>query len=144
MIERFLAVNVSGISLRNAAFLLVDPTFTDEEVDGSANSGLTLTHYGFYKHSKTENVLGLSVLLKRWRTLIRTKTEAGPLMISEELAKVESYKLNDSLVVDMPLQSHIFSKPTLSVNETAYSLNYTFNINAIEWPLWEVCIIIFV
>ncbi|XP_066152255.1 amino acid transporter heavy chain SLC3A1 isoform X1 [Euwallacea fornicatus] len=137
VIEIFLALNVSGIRLRNAAFLLVDPNFDNEEANGNVYPGLTLDQYRFYKHSKTENLQELGDLLKGWRALIRNKTETGPLMVAEQLAKVDSYKVNDSLVVDMPLQSHIFSKPVLSVNETAYSLNYTLNIEGIEWPLWK-------
>ncbi|CAG9766236.1 unnamed protein product [Ceutorhynchus assimilis] len=137
VIERFLAVNVSGIRLRNAPFLLVNSTFEDEDVNTNLNPDLTLGQYDFFRHAKTENLADLASLLLTWRTLIKNKTESGPLMVAEDLAKVESFKFNDSLVVDMPLMSHIFSKPTVSVNETVNSLNYAFGINRIEWPLWE-------
>lgn len=139
VIEKFLAIdNVKGISLRNAAFLLVDSSFQNEEVNSNLNPDLTLNQYGFFKHSKTENLPQLGPLLHQWRQVIRNKTLAGLLMVAEDLSKVESYKVNGTLVVDMPLQSHILSKTNVSVNETAGSLNYTFNINGIEWPLWEV------
>lgn len=136
-IERFLVANVSGIRLRNAAFLLVDSSFQNEELQFSASPSLDLTNYGFFKHSKTENIPDIGFLLKEWRTLIRNKTTDGPLMIAHDLEQIDSYKFNESLVVDMPLQSRIFSKPVLSVNQTANSLNQTFNIDNIEWPLWK-------
>jgi len=141
VINRFLTVNVTGIRLRHAAFLLVDPLFENEEADSIAQPGLSLTQYGFFKHSKTENLPELGRLLKEWRKVLRNKTEDAPLMVAEELGRVNSYKVNDSLVVDMPLQSHVFSKPTLSVDETANHLNYTFNIDDIEWPLWKVMLV---
>uniref|UniRef100_A0AAR5QK63 alpha-glucosidase n=1 Tax=Dendroctonus ponderosae TaxID=77166 RepID=A0AAR5QK63_DENPD len=138
VIEKFFALaNVKGISLRNAAFLLVDSAFQNEEVNSNLDPDLTLTQYGFFKHSKTENLPQLGSLLQQWKDVIKNKTRTGLLMVAEDLSKVESYKVNGTLVVDMPLQSHIFSKANISVNETATSLNYTFNINAIEWPLWE-------
>ncbi|KAL1493921.1 hypothetical protein ABEB36_009601 [Hypothenemus hampei] len=137
VIERFLDYKVAGIRLRNAAFLLVDSSFEDQEIDQTANPELSLNQYGFFMHSKTESLPDLGGLLNEWRRVIRNKTENGPLMVAEELGKVDSYRVDNNLVVDMPLQSYIFSKPTLSVNETAHSLNYTFNINGIEWPLWQ-------
>ncbi|KAF7283915.1 hypothetical protein GWI33_022744 [Rhynchophorus ferrugineus] len=136
VINKFLTLNVSGISLLNAEFLFIDSNFENED---TINLHTTVGHtqYAFYKHTKTENLPEVGELLKQWRSVIRNSTENGPLMVSNEVNSIESYKVNDSLVIDLPLKSNVFSKPTFIVSEAGNTLNYTFNIDNIEWPLWE-------
>lgn len=137
IIEKFLGHGASGIRIRNAPLLLVDSKFENEK--GIANvAGFDHTQYGFYTHSKTENLPELAPLLKKWRKVVRNKTENGPFMVAEELTSTEAFKINDSFVVDLPLQAHVFSKQNLVVSEIVNSLNHTFSIENIEWPLWKV------
>lgn len=136
VIQKLLALNASGVSIHNAAYLLVDSNFENEDTI-NPHSTVGHTQYPFYKHTKTHNLPEIGSLFKELRSFIRNKTENGPLLVAESLGKVESYKVNESLMVDMPLNSNVFSKTTISVNETVNSLNYTFNIDNIEWPLWQ-------
>ncbi|VEN59707.1 unnamed protein product [Callosobruchus maculatus] len=56
-------------------------------------------------------------------------------MVAEELTKLQSYTVNQSLVVDLPLKAHVFDK--VDVNYIDNNLNITFKIDGIEWPLWK-------
>ncbi|CAG9813697.1 unnamed protein product, partial [Phaedon cochleariae] len=126
---------VSGVRLRNAHVLLVDPKFEDE-TDFSNTAGLIHTQHGFYLHSKTENAPDLGRLLSGWRSIVANKTADGLLMVAEELGKVQSYKVDDRLAVDLPLKAHMFDR--MNVSEIVNNLNHTFNVDNIEWPLWKV------
>ncbi|XP_060536513.1 amino acid transporter heavy chain SLC3A1 [Cylas formicarius] len=136
VILSFLSANVSGIRLRNAAFLLIDPNLEDEPIRPGTR-GLDHTQYGFYIHSKTENLLEIGELLKKFKRVLRNVTEQAPLMVASDLGNPEAFKVNDTLIVDLPLESHLFSKTSLLVNETANGLNYIFNIEKLSWPLWK-------
>ncbi|XP_050300963.1 neutral and basic amino acid transport protein rBAT [Anthonomus grandis grandis] len=140
VIDEFLRVNVSGIRLRHASFLLIDRSLSNLEIYSNANPSYGIGQYSFYEHSKTEDLPEVGKLLYQWRAYLRKKTtcdEEVPLMVAEELAKVESYKVNQTLAVDMPLLTTIFSRPTFNVNETLSNLNYSLKINNLTWPLWE-------
>jgi hypothetical protein len=97
-----------------------------------------MTDYCSYSHSKTENLLELSTLLKEWRVVVKNMTENGPFMVADDLSNIEAYKVNNSFIVDLPLQSHLFHKSNANVTNIVQMLNSTFNINNITWPLWKI------
>ncbi|KAJ8925930.1 hypothetical protein NQ315_009782 [Exocentrus adspersus] len=136
VIRKFLSFGVEGVRIRNAPFLLVDQEFKDESMASVA--GYDHAQYGFYTHSRTQNLPGLGPLLKQWRAVVRNKTEDGPFMVKEELLKPDVYRVHTALVVDLPVQARAFTKPNTSVTEIINNLNHTFNIENIEWPLWVV------
>ncbi|RZC39205.1 neutral and basic amino acid transport protein rBAT [Asbolus verrucosus] len=136
VLKKFLEYGIGGIRLRGVPFLLVDPLFRNEEMDSKATSHV-LTEYEFYKHAKTENLDELGELLKQWRIIVKNKTENGPFMAAEDLRKIEAYKVNNSLVVDLPVQSHLCAKPNLNVTDIVNVVTSIFNFSEITWPLWK-------
>lgn len=139
VISKFLQHGAAGIRIRNAPFLLVDPEFKNESIAGGASAvGSGLKQYNFYTHTRTQNLPELGPLLKQWRAIVKNKTGDGPFMMKEELSKTDVYRVNTALMVDLPLQAHAFTKPNILVGELINSLNHTFNIENIEWPLWVV------
>ncbi|XP_063908317.1 amino acid transporter heavy chain SLC3A1 [Zophobas morio] len=137
IINKFLRYGVGGIRLRGASNLLVDEKFTDE-VNVQNPGDCVLNDYCFYIHSHTENLNDLGPLLKKWRDVVKNKTDNGPFMISEDLnANIEAYKLNSSYIVDLPLQSHFVFKPNINVANMLHIVNTTFTANNFTWPLWK-------
>lgn len=135
VIKNLVSQGISGIRVRNVPYLLVNSSFENENI-ASHKHGFNHVQYGFYTHSKTENLPGIGLVLNVWKKVLRNLTTDGPLMVNEELLKLDSYKVVDRLVVDLPVKEHIFEKPNATF--IAQSLNYTFNIDNIEWPLWKV------
>nr|XP_023014843.1 neutral and basic amino acid transport protein rBAT [Leptinotarsa decemlineata] len=137
VINKFLGFGASGIRLRNAPILLVDEKYEDETPDQSNAEHSAIKQYGFYLHSKTENLPELGDLLKTWKKIVRNKTVDGPLMVADELVKVQSYHAKDNLLaVDLPVKTHSFDKR--NVSDIVNNLNYTFNVDNVEWPLWKI------
>lgn len=137
VIKNWLKIGAGGIRIRNAGYLLVDPKFENEEPKVGDKSNSTLVDYDFYLHTKTRNLPDLSGLLNEWRKVVKQNTDNGPFLVNEQLEKTESYKLNGSLVVDLPLQSYLFSKSVVVPDETVKILNYIFNVDNFDWPLWK-------
>jgi solute carrier family 3 protein 2 len=137
VIKKFLGYGASGVRLRGAPYLLADGKFEDEIILQNA-PGCFMTDYCSYSHSKTENLLELSTLLKEWRVVVKNMTENGPFMVADDLSNIEAYKVNNSFIVDLPLQSHLFHKSNANVTNIVQMLNSTFNINNITWPLWKI------
>lgn len=95
----------------------------------------------FYTHTKTLNLQGLGPLLKQWRKIVKNKTENGPFFISDELSTIEPYKVNGSLVIDLPKHSRVFSNvKNLNATLLKHILDSAFIILEDNWPLWEVSI----
>ncbi|KAG5882578.1 hypothetical protein JTB14_030127 [Gonioctena quinquepunctata] len=136
VIKKFFDQGAAGIRIRNAPILLVDGKFEDESPNPVSVGTFHNTQYGFYLHSKTENLPALGKLLSDWKKVVRNKTVDGPLMVTEELEKVQSYQVNDSLVVDLPVKTHSFDKA--NVSDIVNNLNHTFNVDNIKWPLWKI------
>ncbi|CAH0550391.1 unnamed protein product [Brassicogethes aeneus] len=136
VIKNFIEKGASGIMLKNAAHLLVSPKFEDETPRTNVNFGLE--DYGFYTHTKTEYLEDLAPLIKEWRTAVNNNTRSKPLMVKEELQKVKAFKIGTELVVDLPLQSHAFNKETINVTDLVNSLNSSFSVDGVRWPLWKV------
>lgn len=134
VIKYFVSKGISGIRLRNVPYILVDPSFEDEDI--ASTPGFNLVDYKFYTHFKTENRPEIGRLLKVWKDIVRNLTTDGPLMVTDELTKLESYKVDNKVVVDLPLKTHIFEKSNVSF--IVNNLNHTYNIDNIEWPLWKV------
>lgn len=139
VIKNFVALGASGIRLRNAQFLLVDPEFRDESPSYKGVGEFHLGQYGFNSHDKTEHLPELGTLLYTWRKILKNATEDGPFMVQEDLkSHINSYKVNESLIIDLPLKTGMFDKN--NVSEILNNLNYTLRIDNIDWPLWKVII----
>ncbi|CAH1965577.1 unnamed protein product [Acanthoscelides obtectus] len=134
VLKTFLGHGASGVRIRNAPLLLVDPKF-ENEMSISASTKYDLSQYGFYNHLKTEHLEDLGPLMLTWRNVVKNMTENGPFTAAEELTKLQSYTVNQSLVVDLPLKAHVFDR--VDVNYIDNNLNLTFKIDGIEWPLWK-------
>lgn len=135
VIKFYISQGASGIRIRNVPYLLVDPSFEDET--NIANTpGFNHFQYGFFVHSKTENLPAIGKLLTIWKNIVRNLTKDGPFMVKEELQKLESYKVENKLIIDLPIKTHLFEKS--NVSSIVNSLNHTYNVDNIEWPLWKV------
>ncbi|XP_028135523.1 uncharacterized protein LOC114330381 [Diabrotica virgifera virgifera] len=134
VIKKFIGHGASGIRIRNAPLLLVDPKFESEGKIGNKD-GVVIGDPGFFTPTKTMNLLDLGKLLLNWKEVVRNNTVDGLLMVAEELGKIQSYQVNDSLVVDLPLMTNVFSKP--NVTTIVNRLNHTFKIDNVKWPLWK-------
>nr|CAH7766416.1 unnamed protein product [Callosobruchus chinensis] len=134
VIKTFVSHGAAGVRIRNAPFLLVDPKF-ENDMSISSSTAYDLTQYGFYNHLKTEHLEDLGPLLSTWRKIVKNVTENGPFMVAEELTRLQSYTVNQSLVVDLPLKAHVFDR--VDVNYIDNNLNLTFKIDGVEWPLWK-------
>lgn len=137
VINKFVGFGANGVRLRNVSLLLADSSFDNEITNPSPRVG-DLTTYGFYAHTKTENLLELGPLLQQWKVIVKNLTDNGPFMIDEDLNNIEAYKVNNSYVVDLPSQSYLFSKPNSSVFDLMKVLNATFKSDNITWPAWKV------
>lgn len=140
IIKYYVSEGVSGVRLRNVPYLLVDPNFEDEK-NIAKTPGYHHHQYGFYTNTKTENIPTLGKLLNIWRNVVRNLTVDGPFMATDELSKLESYKIDNKLVIDLPLKTHVFEKP--NVKFIVSNLNHTYNIDNIEWPLYKVSAYLF-
>lgn len=58
-------------------------------------------------------------------------------MVANHLGNPDSYRVNNTLVVDLPVYSHLFAKPVVNVTDLVNSLNYILTIDDIKWPLWK-------
>ncbi|XP_057656248.1 4F2 cell-surface antigen heavy chain isoform X2 [Diorhabda carinulata] len=133
VVKKFLEYGASGIRIRNAPFLLVDPKFEDENVLTN-KVGAVVGEAGFVMPTKTMNLADLGKLLLNWKEIITNNTADGLLMVAEELNHMQSYQVDNKLVVDLPLITNVFSKPI--VTDIVRRLNQTFKIDNVEWPLW--------
>lgn len=138
VLTNLLELGVKGVRLVGIPRLLVDESFADESIDTTkTSSGLTHESYGFYKHSKTENLDELGPLVKVWRKILKNKTENGVLLLKENLEKLSPYKVNGSLVIDLPKQTEVFEDVS-NANELLVKLNATLEQLKGTWPLWNV------
>lgn len=133
-----LATHCKGVRLTGAPRLLVDDSFGDESIDTS-RVGFTHLEYGFYAHARTEYLAELGPLLGDWRRQVKQATDNGPFMLSEELRTLEPFKVNNSLVIDLPLQSRPLGKPVVSASSLNADLAESFGfLEGKYWPLWKV------
>lgn len=92
-LANLLELGVKGVRLIGVPRLLVDESLTDEVIDNTKTaSDLTHESYGFYKHSKTENLEELGGLVREWRKIVKNKTGNGPLFLKENLEKLSPYR----------------------------------------------------
>lgn len=140
VLRKFAEKGAKGFRIRDAHILFVDPQFKDQEPDKSNEApekGYFLNDYGFYVHSKTEHLPELGSLLKNWRKVVKNITNNGPFMVKNTLEKIEVYKVNGSLVVDLPAQNNIFHKTVFESEKIAHSLEYIIKTQGVQWPLWR-------
>ncbi|KAF5308625.1 hypothetical protein FQR65_LT18022 [Abscondita terminalis] len=137
VLHRFLDAGAKGIRLTGAPYLLVDKNFKDERITNIVGFGLT--DYGFYKHIYTEYLPELGIVLKPWHDIVKNKTEGGPFMLSENLKTLDVFKVNNSLIIDLPLQSRVFSSnKQLTAEQIDADVNSTFLfLENKYWPLWQ-------
>ncbi|KAB0790684.1 hypothetical protein PPYR_03799 [Photinus pyralis] len=137
VLHSFIEAGVKGIRLTGAPYLLVDPGFKDDGI--SQLIGFGLTDYGFYTHTNTEYLPDLGRLLNQWREIVKDKAEGGPFMLSESLKDLDAFKVNNSLVIDLPLQARVFSSnKQLLAPQINNDLNSVFLILENKyWPLWQ-------
>ncbi|XP_044747101.1 neutral and basic amino acid transport protein rBAT isoform X2 [Coccinella septempunctata] len=139
VLKKFSDKGARGFRIRDAHLLLVDPQFKDQEPDKSnevTEKGYFLNDYGFYVHSKTENLLELGPLLKKWRKVAKNVTNNGPFMVKNIGEKVEAYKVNGVFVVDLPAHVNIFHKAVFEPEKIVHTLEYIFKTLQFQWPLW--------
>lgn len=94
VLTNLLDSGVKGFRLVGVPRLLVDESFADEIIDTTAKNSGDLTHesYGFYKHSKTENLEELGPLVKTWRKIVKDKGGNGVLLLKENLEKLSPFR----------------------------------------------------
>ncbi|CAG9860566.1 unnamed protein product [Phyllotreta striolata] len=134
VVKKFAKLGASGVRVRNAPLLLVDPNF-EEETLITNKVGINIGEPGFFVPSKTRDLPDVGSLLFNWNKVVKNVTEGGPLMIDEEISKINSYTVFKNVVVDLPLLVNVFSKP--NVTAIVQKLNETFKVDNIKWPLWK-------
>ncbi|KAK4884377.1 hypothetical protein RN001_000648 [Aquatica leii] len=136
-LNNFLDAGAKGIRLTGAPYLLVDKSLNDERI--SSLLGFGLTDYGFYTHTNTEYLPGLGPVLKQWREIVKNKTDGGPFMLSESLKDLDVFKVNNTLVIDLPLQARVFSSnKQLTAEEIDNDIKSVFLfLENKYWPLWQ-------
>lgn len=136
VVTKFLNAGANGIRLSKAPYLLVDKDFANENVGNSVN--FTIGQYNFYNHHKTKDQQDLGPLLKTWRDIVKNKTESGPFMIAEDLTTLEPYKVNGSLIIDLPRHSQVFKEKMVSGIQIKMAVDSAYRILEKKWGLWEV------
>ncbi|KAF5297103.1 hypothetical protein FQA39_LY02683 [Lamprigera yunnana] len=133
----FIHSGAKGIRLTGAPYLLVDDSLKDERI--SHFFGFGLTDYGFYTHTNTEYLPGLGILLKQWRNIVKNNTDGGPFMLSESLKDLDVFKVNNTLMIDLPLQARVFSSnKQLTAQQINNDINNVFLfLENKYWPLWQ-------
>lgn len=143
VITNFIDMGVKGIRLREAHKLLVDKTFQNEEILKSTKDAQNygLTDYGFYTHTRTEYVNGLGPLLEQWREIVKNNgTDDKPFMLKKNLKSLDAFKVNGSLVIDLPARTKVFGSNKY-LNATQINANLDLELMFLEnryWPLWQV------
>lgn len=137
VISNLLEAGAKGIRLTGAPYLLIDGELKDDGISGLPGFGLT--DYGFYTHTNTEYLSGLGPLLKQWRDIVKSKTN-GPFMLSENLRNLDVFKVNNSLMIDLPFRPRIFGpNKQLVAAQINADLNAAFLfLENKYWPLWQV------
>lgn len=138
VLRNFMEKGAGGVRLKNVPFLLVDANFANEVFENKATDYLH-DNYGFYRHTKTENLQDLGPLLKEWRKVVKNVTEEGVFSVAEQLRTIDPYTVNGTLVVDLPLEADVFSEPVINVTRILKRLDQIFNVQNVSWPLWKVC-----
>ena len=139
VISEFLVAGVSGIRLTGAPYLLVDEGLREEK--HKYDSQYTIGQYGFYKHNYTMNLKELGPLLKTWHDMVKSFTSNGPFFLSEDLSTLEPYRVNNSLIIDLPRSSKVFARPISSGLQLKTDIDTAIDLVENYWPLWEVRII---
>lgn len=136
VISNLLEAGAKGIRLTGAPYLLIDGELKDDGISGLPGFGLT--DYGFYTHTNTEYLSGLGPLLKQWRDIVKSKTN-GPFMLSENLRNLDVFKVNNSLMIDLPFRPRIFGpNKQLVAAQINADLNAAFLfLENKYWPLWQ-------
>lgn len=140
VLNNFLSAGVKGVRLRGSPSLLVNENFQNESIDTSTHGFMHLD-YGFYTHTQTEYLDELGPVLKKWRDIVKEKSDNGPFMLAEELKTLEPFKVNSSLIIDLPQRSHVFAPyKQLSASQLRSDLNGVFAfLENKYWALWKVC-----
>lgn len=142
VIERFLKAGFKGVRVENGTGLLVDEQYRDESI--GKTPGTVAPDYTFYTHSRTTYLEDLGALFKTWRDVIKNETNERVLMLSDDLRKLDPFKINDTLTIDLPKHSRIFVRSL--TNATGYTkdaeqikndLDAAFRVLENHWPLWE-------
>lgn len=114
----------------------MDQEFANENIGNVVNA--TVGQYNFYSHHKTRDQQDLGILMKTWKQLIRNKTENGPLMLREDLSTLDPYKVNGSLIIDLPRHSQVFNEKLVSGIQIKKAVDSAYHTLEKKWPLWEV------
>ncbi|XP_017769239.1 PREDICTED: maltase A2 isoform X2 [Nicrophorus vespilloides] len=138
VLEGFLDAGVKGIRLNGAPNLLVNSQLVDE-TPKQQPSDISQNHYDFYMHTKTEYLPELGDLLKPWRHLIKNKTDnAGVFMLAENLETLKPFKVNSTLVVDLPKHSNVFQQEISTAENLKDRLDASIKFLEHNWPMWQV------
>ncbi|KAF2905863.1 hypothetical protein ILUMI_00304 [Ignelater luminosus] len=137
ILRNYLDAGVKGIRLTGAPYLLVDRNLKDEE--HSRLPGFYLTDYGFYTHTNTEYRDELGPLIKQWRDVVKSKLPNAPFILTENVLKnLDKFKVNNTLMIDLPSESSVFSNKKLSASQINSNLSVTFLLLENKyWPLWQ-------
>lgn len=133
----FAEKGAKGFRINDAATLLVDSDFDDQPASQSFDAiKYVHTEYGFYVHSKTEDLPELGPLLKQFRLVAKNCTENGPFMIGNKIKKIESYKVQNKLVIDLPVAT-LFQASEFNTEHVIKVFDYVFKVQGFSWPLWK-------
>ncbi|KRT85530.1 hypothetical protein AMK59_1880, partial [Oryctes borbonicus] len=135
VISKFLESGAHGIRLSKAPYLLVDSDFASENVGDSVNAAVG--QYNFYSHHKTRDQPDLGILLKSWKNIVKNKTENGPFMLRDDLSSLEAYKVNGSLMIDLPRHSQVFNEKLISGIQIKKAVDSAYHTLEKKWGLWE-------
>lgn len=140
VLQRFIDAGVEGFQLRDGPHLLVNSNFTNEAVRTiGTNPEATVNQYDFYTHKHTTNLPELAPLLKQWRDVVKNKTEKGLFMLAEHVTNLEPYKVNGTLVIDLPKYSKVFNRDrALNAALIRNDLAAISSMLDDYWTLWEV------
>jgi len=139
VIKDLINAGAMGVRLGGVPTMLVDEKFENETISSAKNDfQYTQDNYHYYTHYKTLNVHGLGEVLKTWKDIVRNQTDnQGVLMLSDDIANVDAYKVNGSLQIDLPRGAMVFQNVN---NATKLKKHLEIFLDAIkdDWPVWRV------
>lgn len=135
VLKAFLKLGVKGVQLKDASFLLIGKMIDEPLMPDVKTS---MEDFNFYAHTQTKNNEDLAPLLKTWRDVVKNETKDGPFFISDEIDNLQPFVFNNSLTIDLPKHSHVFSSgKTVNASLLKHNLNSTFTTLGDNWPIWE-------
>lgn len=142
VLRKFIAAGFKGVRLEDGTSLLIDPQLQDETV--SNVPGYVQPEYGFYTHARTTYQEESGQLLKKWREVVKNDTQ-HVFMLKDDLRKLDPFKVNGTLTIDLPKHTRLFINSLINVNgkqknaeQIKVDVDAAYRVVEDNWPLWEV------